>query len=82
MDPQRFWNAFHLIQSDGGVLTGAAAIPAVIRLFPGGPAAAWLLEHLPGLHWLTARLYQWIADHRMLFGCGPCDGEDGGLTPL
>ncbi|MBI3292395.1 MAG: DUF393 domain-containing protein [Elusimicrobia bacterium] len=80
MDSQRFWNAFHLAQPGGRVLTGAAAIPAVIRLLPGGAPLAWLLEHLPGLPWLTARAYQWVAAHRMMFGCRNCDGTPTGYS--
>jgi predicted DCC family thiol-disulfide oxidoreductase YuxK len=61
--------AMHLVSPDGSVLKGAAALPAILRLVPGGKPVAPLLR-LPGASWLAARVYRMIARSRHRLGCG------------
>jgi acetyl esterase len=53
--------SWHLLSPTGARLSGGAALPAVLRLLPGGRLPAAGLERIPGL---TERGYRWVADHR------------------
>jgi len=59
--------AMHLV-APGGVLAGAAALPAILRLLPGGRPFALLLA-LPGARWSADRLYRLVARNRRRLGC-------------
>lgn len=68
--------AMHLVTPSGGVLAGAEAAPAILRLLPGGrPLAA--LFRLPGIPALAARLYETVARNRHGLGCGLASGARG-----
>ncbi|MFI5278853.1 MAG: thiol-disulfide oxidoreductase DCC family protein [Gemmatimonadales bacterium] len=60
--------AMHLVAGPS-VLRGAAAVPAILRLLPGGTPLA-LLYRLPGVPWLAERVYATIARNRHRLGCG------------
>jgi predicted DCC family thiol-disulfide oxidoreductase YuxK len=61
--------AMHLVAPDRGVLKGALALPAILRLVPGGGPLA-LLCRVPGVPGLLARVYRQIARSRHRLGCG------------
>ncbi|MFI5206556.1 MAG: thiol-disulfide oxidoreductase DCC family protein [Gemmatimonadales bacterium] len=70
--------AMHLVAPDREVLRGAAALPAILRLIPGGAPLA-LLYRLPAAPWLAARVYRMVARSRYKLGLGaracPLDGR-------
>jgi predicted DCC family thiol-disulfide oxidoreductase YuxK len=55
--------AMHLIAPDGGIYSGADAIPRLLELCPG---KRWLapLFRIPGMLPLARRIYAWIAMRR------------------
>ena len=63
--------AMHLV-APGGVLAGAAALPAMLRLLPGGRPLAGLVA-MPGARWVADRLYRLVARNRRHLGCAPED---------
>lgn len=61
--------AMHLVSPSGEVRAGAEAVPAILRLLPLGPAAAWVFA-IPGVPALAARFYGAVARNRHRLGCG------------
>jgi predicted DCC family thiol-disulfide oxidoreductase YuxK len=61
---QRF-SSWHLIAPDGERRSAGAALPAVLRLLPGGRLPAAALAAAPNQ---TERAYRFIAEHRTAFG--------------
>jgi predicted DCC family thiol-disulfide oxidoreductase YuxK len=61
LTPQQRMASWHLIAPDGVRLSGGAALPALLRLLPGGGAPAAVFARLPGA---TERGYRWVAEHR------------------
>ncbi len=61
--------AMHLVTPDGRILPGGRALPELIRYLPGGPVLRPLLR-LPGVPWITDRVYRWVARRRHRLGCG------------
>jgi predicted DCC family thiol-disulfide oxidoreductase YuxK len=55
--------SLHLVSPSGERLSGGAAMPALLRLVPGGAPAAAVLASVPKA---TGRAYRWVADHRVL----------------
>jgi predicted DCC family thiol-disulfide oxidoreductase YuxK len=53
--------SWHLIAPSGERTSGGTALPALLRLLPGGRAAASFFGRLPVL---TDRAYEWVAGHR------------------
>ena len=53
--------SWHLISPGGARRSGGAAVPALLRLLPGGRVPAAVLARFPGL---TERGYRWVAEHR------------------
>lgn len=53
--------SWHLVDADGRVASGGAAVPAVLRLLPLGRPAAAVSSRFPRL---TDAVYRWIAAHR------------------
>lgn len=53
--------SWHLIAPSGERTSGGAALPTLLRLLPGGRAAANVFARLPVL---TDRAYDWVAEHR------------------
>jgi lipase maturation factor 1 len=62
--------AMHLVTPDGRVYAGARALPALLRLLPGGRILLPLMR-VPGVQPLADRAYAWVAARRHRFGCGP-----------
>jgi predicted DCC family thiol-disulfide oxidoreductase YuxK len=61
--------AMQLVLPDGRVLTGADAVPELLRRIRG---LGWLaaLFALPGARPLARRFYTWVARNRMRLSCG------------
>jgi predicted DCC family thiol-disulfide oxidoreductase YuxK len=61
--------AMQLVLPDGRVLSGADAVPEILRAIRGlGWMAAFF--DLPGVRPLARRVYGWIATNRMRLSCG------------
>ena len=60
--------AMQLVLPEGRVLTGADAVPELLRRIRG---LGWLASvfALPGMRPLARRVYGWIARHRMRISC-------------
>ena len=61
--------AMHLVSPAGHVSRGAAALPGILGLLPGGVPLA-LACRVPGAPRLLGRLYRIIARNRHRLGCG------------
>ena len=61
--------AMHLVAPDGGMLAGAAAAPAILRLLPGGRPLAWAFA-FPGIPAVANAVYRAVARNRHRLGCG------------
>jgi predicted DCC family thiol-disulfide oxidoreductase YuxK len=61
MDHDTKMASWHLVAPDGRVHSAGAAVPALLRLLPGGAPLAALAARLPGV---TDRAYRWVATHR------------------
>lgn len=61
--------AMHLVSPARAVFKGAAALPAILRLLPGGVPLA-LACRVPGAPGLLGRAYRAIARNRHRLGCG------------
>jgi predicted DCC family thiol-disulfide oxidoreductase YuxK len=57
--------SWHLVDADGEVRSGGAALPGLLRLLPGGGSPAALVARAPRLR---DRGYRWVAGHRSWFG--------------
>jgi predicted DCC family thiol-disulfide oxidoreductase YuxK len=51
------------VDSRGQVFSGVDAWARIGQLLPGWNLVAWLLR-VPGIHWLAAKIYGWIARNR------------------
>jgi predicted DCC family thiol-disulfide oxidoreductase YuxK len=61
LEPAQRMASWHLIAPSGERQSGGAALPALLRLLPGGRAPAAVFARAPHL---TDRGYRWVADHR------------------
>ncbi|MGH7416656.1 MAG: thiol-disulfide oxidoreductase DCC family protein [Candidatus Rokuibacteriota bacterium] len=61
--------AMQLVLADGRILSGADAVPELLRRVRGWRWVASVFG-LPPLLPFTRRLYAWIARHRMRLSCG------------
>lgn len=61
--------AMQLVLSDGRVLSGADAVPELLRRVRGWRWVASILG-LPPVRPVTRRLYAWVARSRMKLSCG------------
>lgn len=59
----------HLVEPDGRVTRGAAAIERLLQLLPHGGALAWVFR-LPFAGALAERVYAAVARNRHRLGCG------------
>ncbi|HJZ63264.1 MAG TPA: DUF393 domain-containing protein [Candidatus Acidoferrum sp.] len=65
------------VDSDGQVLAGVDAWAGIGLHLPGWNQIAWIL-YVPGIHWLAARIYAWIARNRYRWNRAACaDGTCG-----
>jgi predicted DCC family thiol-disulfide oxidoreductase YuxK len=55
--------SFHLISPSGERFSGGAAMPALLRLLPGGARPAALFARFPSA---TDHAYRWVAENRAL----------------
>ena len=62
------------VDASGRVYRGADAWARIGLLLPGWRLLAWILL-LPGIHWLAARIYTWIARNRYRWNRAAC--QDG-----
>lgn len=65
MPGERRMASWHLVTEDGGVRSGGAAFPALLRELPGGALPAALSARFPQL---SERAYDWVAAHRSAIG--------------
>ncbi|HUG28000.1 MAG TPA: DUF393 domain-containing protein [Gemmatimonadales bacterium] len=61
-------HAMHLAIPGGRVLAGGRAVPEIFRLLPGWRWLVWVFR-LPGVAWVTDRVYAWVAARRHALGC-------------
>jgi predicted DCC family thiol-disulfide oxidoreductase YuxK len=73
IDPDDAVRALHLVDRDGRVYAGAAAIVRLLRLTRPLLGLLVLPYHLPGLRWLADRAYAFVAARRYAIA-GRCDG--------
>jgi predicted DCC family thiol-disulfide oxidoreductase YuxK len=65
MDRETRFASWHLVDDDRRVWSAGAAIPAILRILPGGAPLAWLASISPGL---TERAYRTVSRHRVRLG--------------
>lgn len=61
--------AMQLVLSDGRVLSGADAVPELLRRIRGWGWVAAVFA-LPGVRPVARRVYAWVARNRMRISCG------------
>jgi len=59
--------AVQLIDTDGSVKKGAAAILRAMSARPTGKAGWWCYRHVPGVAPVAERMYRFVAGHRRFF---------------
>ena len=64
LEPEACMRAMQLVHPNGAIEAGDQAIPSLLRMLHGWRWLAPLLM-LPGMRWLSAPLYEWIARHRL-----------------
>jgi predicted DCC family thiol-disulfide oxidoreductase YuxK len=65
MSEQERMASWHLVERNGGVRSGGAAFPSLLRELPGGAPLAAVAARAPRL---VDRAYRWVAGHRDTFG--------------
>jgi predicted DCC family thiol-disulfide oxidoreductase YuxK len=63
LTPSERMASWHLLSPAGERRSAGAALPALLRLLPGGGAPAALFAQFPGA---SERGYRWVAEHREL----------------
>jgi predicted DCC family thiol-disulfide oxidoreductase YuxK len=75
IDPQVAMRWMQAIGADGSVSTGAGAWARIGLLLPGWKLVAWILL-IPGVRWIAAGIYSWIARNRFRWNRAACpDGS-------
>lgn len=67
-----FNTGMRLIEPDGTVHVGADAMYHVMRELPRWRRLAWLYN-VPGIHWLSRKVYAWIAANRYRLAGRSCE---------
>ena len=70
MEERGCLEAIQLVLPDGRMLSGASAIPEILRRLRGWRRLAPLFE-LPGVGLLARPVYRWVARHRYRISCLP-----------
>ena len=65
LDRETRYGSWHLATPDGRIRSAGAAIPAILRLLPGGEPLAWLASLSPQL---TEAAYRTISRNRFRLG--------------
>jgi predicted DCC family thiol-disulfide oxidoreductase YuxK len=65
IDEETRMASWHLVDDQGSVISGGAALAPLLRLLPGGAPLAGAAERAPRL---VDRAYRWAAGHRGLLG--------------
>ena len=65
------------VDAQSRIFTGADAWARIGSLLPGWNLLAWILQ-VPGIRWLAARIYAWIARNRYRWNRTIC--EDGSCS--
>ena len=63
LDVAAAWGQIHVVTADGRLSGGFLALRSLLRELPLG-FPVWLLLHGPGMPWLGARVYRFVARHR------------------
>ena len=58
--------AVQLVETDGRVFSGAAAVFRALSRAPGGGSLPWLYERVPGLAFIAEAVYDFVARRRAL----------------
>ena len=58
--------AVQLVEPDGRVFSGAAAVFRALSRAPGGALLPWFYEHVPGLAYIAEGAYSFVARRRAL----------------
>jgi len=81
VDREQAMRLMQAVDSAGHVYGGVDAWARIGQLLPGWNLVAWLLR-VPGIHWLAAKIYAWIARNRYRWNRAACaDGTCGVHTP-
>lgn len=92
LDPGALAESVHLVEPNGRVHRGGAAVAHALRSLPIGPGILWTYRHLPGAAPLAEAAYAWVARHRarisrtwqLIYGPfddSPAREPDGGAHP-
>ncbi|RAL23571.1 hypothetical protein DL240_05275 [Lujinxingia litoralis] len=65
LSQQELENAVHLVDSQGRVWRGAAAVFRAAALRRRYAIFWWGYRRVPGARWLSEWIYAWVANHRM-----------------
>lgn len=77
VDREQAMRLMQAVDSGGRVWSGADAWAHIGLLLPGWKLLAWLLL-VPGIRWIAAKVYGWIARNRHRWNPAGC--EDGACT--
>jgi predicted DCC family thiol-disulfide oxidoreductase YuxK len=85
LDPASRYASWHVVEPDGRIWSGGAAVPALMKRLPGGRPVAAVADAFPGS---TERLYRFVARHRDRLGaalgqraCAVSPGRTHGRDP-
>jgi predicted DCC family thiol-disulfide oxidoreductase YuxK len=77
VDREQAMRLMQAVDSQGRVCSGAEAWARIGLLLPGWKLIAWLLL-VPGIRWIAAKVYGWIARNRYRWNASVC--EDGSCS--
>ncbi len=68
MSENQCMEAMQLVLPDGRILSGAEAIPELLKRLRGWHLCSHLFS-IPGIQWLAPYVYRWVAKNRYSISC-------------